>query len=393
MKHNVHSYIMPTYGERSLNFKEGKGVYLISTDNRKYLDFGSGIAVNSLGHCHPRLIEALQEQSSKLWHISNLYSNTTQEAYAKLICQNSFAQKVFFTNSGTEAVECGLKVIRSYHHFHQNTNKKNIITFEGAFHGRTFAALSAQKNKKYSKGFEPLLPGFIQVPFNDYKAIKDSIDENTGGVMIEPIQGEGGVRPAKLQFLEQVRKLCDEMGILFFLDEVQCGFGRTGKFFAYEWANFEPDLMAVAKGIGSGFPLGACLSTTDACIGMTKGTHGSTFGGNPLAVAVGKAVIEEMMQEGFFKKVNKIASYLWDKLKLLEKNYDEIEEVRGAGLLLGIKTRKNNFEISKLFTQNGLLTVPADDNVIRLAPPLIVLKKEIDEAMEIIEKTLQEIDD
>ncbi|MCH2544768.1 MAG: aspartate aminotransferase family protein [Alphaproteobacteria bacterium] len=393
MKHNVNSYIMPTYGERTLDFKEGKGVYLISTDNKKYLDFGSGIAVNSLGHCHPKLIQALQEQSSKLWHISNLYSNTTQEAYAKLLCQNSFAQKVFFTNSGAEAVECGLKVIRSYHHFHKNNNKKNIITFEGAFHGRTFAALSAQKNKKFSKGFEPLLSGFIQIPFNDCKAIKDSIDENTGGVMIEPIQGEGGVRPANLHFLEQIRKLCDEMGILFFLDEVQCGFGRTGKFFAYEWANFEPDIMAVAKGIGSGFPLGACLSTQDACIGMTKGTHGSTYGGNPLAVAVGKAVIEEMMQKGFFEKVEKIARYLWNKLKLLEKNYNEIEEVRGAGLLLGIKTRKNNLEIIKLFTQNGLLTVPADDNIIRLAPPLIILKKEVDEAIDIIEKTLQEIDD
>ena len=393
MKHNVNSYIMPTYGERTLDFKEGKGVYLISTDNKKYLDFGSGIAVNSLGHCHPKLIQALQEQSSKLWHISNLYSNTTQEAYAKLLCQNSFAQKVFFTNSGAEAVECGLKVIRSYHHFHKNNNKKNIITFEGAFHGRTFAALSAQKNKKFSKGFEPLLSGFIQIPFNDCKAIKDSIDENTGGVMIEPIQGEGGVRPANLHFLEQIRKLCDEMGILFFLDEVQCGFGRTGKFFAYEWANFEPDIMAVAKGIGSGFPLGACLSTQDACIGMTKGTHGSTYGGNPLAVAVGKAVIEEMMQKGFFEKVEKIARYLWNKLKLLEKNYNEIEEVRGAGLLLGIKTRKNNLEIIKFFTKNGLLTVPADDNIIRLAPPLIILKKEVDEAIDIIEKTLQEIDD
>jgi len=384
---------MPTYGERTLDFKEGKGVYLISTDNKKFLDFGSGIAVNSLGHCHPKLIKALQDQSSKLWHVSNLYSNPAQEAYAKLLCQNSFAQKVFFTNSGAEAVECGLKVIRSYHHFHQNINKKNIITFEGAFHGRTFAALSAQKNKKFSKVFEPLLPGFIQIPFNDYKAFKDSIDENTGGVMIEPIQGEGGVRPAKLKFLEQVRKLCDEMGALFFLDEVQCGFGRTGKFFAYEWANFEPDVMAVAKGIGSGFPLGACLSTEDACVGMTKGTHGSTYGGNPLAVAVGKAVIEEMMQEGFFEKVEKVACYLWNKLKMLEKNYVEIKEVRGAGLLLGIKTRKNNLEVIKLFMQNGLLTIPADDNIIRLAPPLIVLKKEVDEAIDIMEKTLKEMDD
>ena len=393
MKHNVNSYIMPTYGERTLDFKEGKGVYLISTDNKKYLDFGSGIAVNSLGHCHPKLIQALQEQSSKLWHISNLYSNTTQEAYAKLLCQNSFAQKVFFTNSGAEAVECGLKVIRSYHHFHKNNNKKNIITFEGAFHGRTFAALSAQKNKKFSKGFEPLLSGFIQIPFNDCKAIKDSIDENTGGVMIEPIQGEGGVRPANLHFLEQIRKLCDEMGILFFLDEVQCGFGRTGKFFAYEWANFEPDIMAVAKGIGSGFPLGACLSTQDACIGMTKGTHGSTYGGNPLAISVGKAVLETRLKDDFLQKVDEVARYFWTKLKQLENTYDEIVEVRGAGLLLGIKTKNNNVDFSLVLRKNKLLSVTADDNVIRFAPPLIINNEEVDKAISIIDQSLKELND
>lgn len=393
MSTNYPSYIMPTYGERNLEFKKGLGPYLISKDNKKYLDFGSGIAVNSLGHCHPKLIAALQEQSLKLWHTSNLYLSTTQEMYAKLLCQNSFAQKVFFTNSGVEAIECGLKVVRSYHYHHKNINKKNIITFEGAFHGRTFAAMSAQQNKKYSERFEPLLSGFIQTPLNDYESLKSIIDENTGAVLIEPIQGEGGIRPANLRFLEKIRKLCDELKILFFLDEVQCGFGRTGKLFAYEWANFEPDIMAIGKGIGSGFPLGACLSTEEASIGMVKGSHGSTYGGNPLAVAVGRAVINEILKKGFLENVDKVARYFWQKLNLLQNNFKEIIEVRGAGLLLGIKTRTNNITVCNFFTKNGLLSVPASDNVVRFAPPLIITYKEVDEAISIIEKSIKEIND
>ena len=255
MNQNVSSYIMPTYGERTLEFKSGNGSYLISTENKKYLDFGSGIAVSSLGHCHPRLVKTLQDQALKLWHTSNLYYSSQQEEYAKILCQNSFAEKIFFTNSGAEAIEAGLKVIRSFHHYHKNLNKKNIITFKGAFHGRTFAALSAQQNKKYSDGFEPMLPGFVQIPFNDFEIVKRTVDENTSAIMLEPVQGEGGIRPADLKFLEKVRKLCDEQNVLFFLDEIQCGFGRSGKLFAYEWANFEPDVMATAKGIASGFPL------------------------------------------------------------------------------------------------------------------------------------------
>ena len=389
MNHNNNeSYIMPTYGERTLEFVKGKGAYLTSSNEKIFLDFGAGIAVNSLGHSYPKLVKTLKLQASKLWHTSNLYYSTQQEKYAQILCLNSFADKIFFTNSGAEAIEAGLKVIRSYHYHNKNFNKKNIITFEGAFHGRTFAALSAQQNKKHSTGFEPLLSGFLQIAFNNFDILKKNIDENTSAIMLEPIQGEGGIRPFNLNFLEKVRKLCDDNNILFFLDEVQTGFGRSGKLFAYEWANFEPDIMATAKGIGSGFPMGACFANNKSCIGMTKGMHGSTYGGNPLAISVGKSVIDVMLEKNFLKNVDEIARYLWRKLKLLEKKYNEIVEVRGAGLLLGIKTKSNNIMISKLFLENGLLTVPANDNVIRLAPPLIIKKKHVDEAIQIIEKSL-----
>ena len=388
---NIKSYIMPTYGARSLEFSHGEGVHLYSNDNKKYLDFGGGIAVNSLGHCHPKLIKTLQEQSTKLWHTSNLYFSKKQEIYAELLCRYSFAEKVFFTNSGVESIECGLKVIRRYHHHYQNAEKKNIITFEGAFHGRSFAALSAQQNKKYSEGFEPLLPGFIQVPFNDLQALEKKIDEKTAAIMIETIQGEGGVRPLSLKILEKIKKLCIKNKILLFLDEIQCGFGRSGKLYSYQWTNIEPDIMAVAKGIGSGFPMGACLATNDSSIGMTKGVHGSTYGGNHLAIAVGIAVIKEIMTNGFLEKVDEVARYLWFKLKQLENDFDEIVEVRGAGLLLGIKTKTDNIEINKIFVSNGLLTIPANDNIVRLAPPLIISKDNVDEAIDIIKKVLKEI--
>ena len=379
---------MPTYGERKLEFTHGNGVYLYSKDKKKYLDFGSGISVNSLGHCHPTLIKAINKQSRKLWHTSNLYYSKAQEKYASLLCKNSFAENVFFTNSGTESIECGLKIIRSYYYFHNNIKKKNIITFEGAFHGRTFAALSAQQNKKYSKGFEPLLPGFIQVPFNDVNSLEKKINERTAAILIETIQGEGGIRPAPLIFLEKIKNICIKNNLLFFLDEVQSGFGRSGKLFSYQWSNIEPDIMAVAKGIGSGFPMGACLSTNKASIGMIKGTHGSTFGGNPMAIAVGTAVINEIMSKGFLKKVKKVSSYLWKELQLLQRDFDEIVEVRGAGLLLGIKTKSSNIVINKLFETQGLLTIPASDNVIRLSPPLIINNHDVDIAIQIIRKAL-----
>ena len=393
MIQNFHSYLMPTYGEREIEFIRGEGAYLFSSKNTKYLDFGSGIAVNSLGHCHPSLVKALRDQSSKLWHTSNLYLNKNQEEYAELLCKHSFAEKVFFTNSGVESIECGLKVIRSFHYHHNNIEKKNIISFEGAFHGRTFAALSAQQNKKYSKVFKPLLPGFVQIPFNDLNAVKNTIDETTAAVMIETVQGEGGVRPVKLKLLDEIKKICDQYKALLFLDEVQCGFGRSGKLFSYEWSNIEPDVMAVAKGIGSGFPMGACLATNKASVGMTKGMHGSTYGGNPLAVSVGKAVITEIMLDGFLQKVDNIAKYLWKKLKELENEFEEIIEVRGAGLLLGIKTKTNNQKICELLIEKGLLTIPANDNIVRLTPPLIITNDEVDQAIEIINNVIKEIND
>ena len=393
MIQNVNSYLMPTYGERDIEFIRGEGAYLFSSKNTKYLDFGSGIAVNSLGHCHPRLVKALRDQSSKLWHTSNLYLNKNQEEYAELLCKHSFAEKVFFTNSGVESIECGLKVIRSFHYHHNNIEKKNIISFEGAFHGRTFAALSAQQNKKNSKVFEPLLPGFVQIPFNDLNALKSTIDETTAAVMIETVQGDGGARPVKLELLDEIKKICDQYKTLLFLDEVQCGFGRSGKLFSYEWSNIEPDVMAVAKGIGSGFPMGACLATNKASVGMTKGMHGSTYGGNPLAVSVGKAVITEIMSDGFLQKVDNIAKYLWKKLKELENEFEEIIEVRGAGLLLGIKTKTNNQKICDLLIKKGLLTVPANDNIVRLTPPLIITNDEVDQAIEIINNVIKGIND
>jgi acetylornithine/N-succinyldiaminopimelate aminotransferase len=379
---------MPTYGKRTLEFIYGKGVYLYTKNNKKYLDFGGGIAVNSLGHCHPMLVKALKDQITRMWHSSNLYYSEIQENYAALLCNYSFAEKVFFTNSGAESIECGLKVVRSYHYHYKNYEKKNIITFEGAFHGRTYGALSAQKNKKYSKGFGPLLSGFIQVPLNDFNFLKKKINEKTAAVMIETIQGEGGIRPVNLSFLEKVKKICEKNKILLFLDEVQSGFGRSGKLFSYQWSNIEPDVMAVAKGMGSGFPIGACLSTENSCVGMTRGTHGSTFGGNPLAITVGTSVINEIMSKDFLKKVKDTSQYLWDQLNNLKDNFDEILEVRGAGLLLGIKTKSKNFEISKLFEKNGLLTVPAADNIVRLSPPLIINKQDVDKAIQIIKKTL-----
>ncbi|MDC0058041.1 aspartate aminotransferase family protein [Pelagibacteraceae bacterium] len=384
------SYIMPTYGERNLTFASGYGCYLYTHSGKKYLDFAGGIAVNSLGHCHPKLVAILKKQSEILWHTSNLYRNINQELFAKELCKKTFAEKVFFTNSGAEAIECGLKVIKSYWNI-KDKNKKNIITFKGAFHGRTFAALSAQKNKKYSDGFTPLLVGFKNIPFNDEKALRNSINKQTAAILIEPIQGEGGIRPASLEFLKYIKQVCKNNNILLFLDEVQSGFGRSGKLYSHEWAKIKPDILATAKGIGSGFPLGACLATTNASIGMVKGKHGSTYGGNPLAVSVGREVLKIISNKNFLQNVDKISRYIWKKLKILESNYNEIVDVRGAGLLLGIKTKQNNVMIANILKKNKLLCVPAGDNVIRFAPPLIINKKHVDEATSIIEETLKKL--
>ena len=390
MKKNLKSYIMPTYGNRDLEFLKGRGCYLFTSQNEMYLDFAGGIAVNSLGHCHPELIGALKTQLDKLWHASNLYYYSEQESYAELICENSFAEKVFFTNSGTESIECGIKIVRSFHKYHNNNLKKNIITFEGAFHGRSFGALSAQKD---SILFEPLLPGFVQVPFDDIDTLKKTVNDETAAILIETVQGEGGIRPVSLNFLKSVETICIEKNILLFLDEVQCGFGRSGKLFSYEWAKIRPDIMAVAKGIGSGFPLGACLATDNASIGMTKGVHGSTYGGNPLAVSVGKKVLEIILKKDFLKTVDDISTYFWNELIKLKNKHNGIIEIRGAGLLIGIKTKKKNTEISLAFKKNKLLSVVAKDNIVRLAPPLIVTRDEIDKAIDIIDKTFEENND
>jgi len=390
MKTKNNSYIMPTYGERDLIFARGKGCYLFTKSGKKYLDFAGGIAVNSLGHCHPKLVNILKKQSEILWHTSNLYKNKNQELFAKELCNKTFADKVFFTNSGAEAIECGLKVIKSYWNL-KNKNKKNIITFKGAFHGRTFAALSAQKNKKYSEGFTPLLNGFKNIPFNDKKVLQKTINNETAAILIEPVQGEGGIRPASLQFMKFINAVCKKNDILLFLDEVQSGFGRSGKLYAHEWAKIKPDILATAKGIGSGFPLGACLATKKVSIGMTKGKHGSTYGGNPLAVSVGMEVLRIISNKKFLKDVDIISRYIWKNLKKLESYYDEIVDIRGAGLLLGIKTRQNNILIANKLKKNKLLTAPAGDNVIRLAPPLIINKKHADEALNIIDQTLKQL--
>ena len=392
MNKKIKSNIMPTYGERDLEFVKGEDCYLFTSDGKKYLDFAGGIAVNSLGHCHPKLVKAIKKQAETLWHTSNLYYNQNQEEYANMLCKNSFADKVFFTNSGAEAIECGIKVIRSYWNHHKK-NKKNIITFDGAFHGRTFAAISAQQNSKYSSGFEPLLPGFCKASFNDISSLESLIDSDTAAILIEPIQGEGGIRTANLDFLKSIRSICNQNNILLFLDEVQSGFGRSGKMFSYEWADIKPDILASAKGIGSGFPMGACLSTNQACIGMSKGTHGSTYGGNALAVSVGKAVLEIIGNKNFLESVDKIARYFWKNLKELENIHNDILEIRGAGLLLGIKTKSKNIKISQGLQKNLLLNVPASENVVSLARPLIITKEHVDDATDIIDKTFKELND
>ncbi len=390
MNKKYKSHVMPTYGSKTLEFVRGKGCYLYNKKNEKYLDFASGIAVNSLGHCHPKIISALSQQSKRLWHVSNLYTIDKQEKFASLLCKKTFANKVFFTNSGTESIECGLKIIRGYHSYHQ-TNKTEIISFKGAFHGRTFGAMSAQKNKKYSNGFGPLLSGFKQVEFNNIDKLNAAINNKTAGIIIEPVQGEGGIRVADLNFLKFVRKICNENNILLFLDEVQCGFGRSGKLFSHEWAEINPDLMAVAKGIGSGFPLGACLSSDKACISMIKGSHGSTYGGNPLAMSVGLEVLKIISEKNFLHKVDKLSRYFWKKLKEIESKFDVITEIRGAGLLVGIKTSINNIEFSEKLKKEKLLNVPAADNIVRLAPPLIATYKDIDKSISIIKRVLGKI--
>jgi acetylornithine/N-succinyldiaminopimelate aminotransferase len=380
--HAVITPVLPTYNRADLAFERGEGSYLIAENGQRYLDFGSGIAVNALGHAHPHLVQAVTEQAQKLWHTSNLYRIPGQQRLAERLVAATFADTVFFTNSGAEALECAIKMTRKFQSHNGHPEKFRIITFEGAFHGRTLATMAAGGQAKYLGGFGPKVDGFDQVPFGDHEALKAAIGPETAGILIEPIQGEGGVRPVPTQCLRGLRALCDEHGLLLIFDEVQTGVGRTGKLFAHEWSGITPDIMAIAKGIGGGFPMGACLATEAAAAGMTAGTHGSTFGGNPLAMAVGNAVLDVVLAPGFLERVRDAALRFKQQLAMLKDEHpDVIEEVRGEGLLLGLKTRVPNTDFAAALRERHLLAVGAGDNVVRILPPLTVSDAELSEGV------------
>jgi len=374
--------VLPTYARADLEFERGEGPYLFTADGTRYLDFGAGIAVNALGYSHPDLIAALTEQAHKVWHLSNIYRIPGQEKLAKQLIDATFADTVFFTNSGAEALECAIKMARKYHYAGGNPERTDLITFEGAFHGRTLATIAAGGNAKYLEGFGPAMPGFVQVPFGDVKAVKAAIGPTTAGVLIEPLQGEGGIRVLPNESLRDIRKLCDDAGILLILDEVQTGFGRTGKLFAHELAGVTPDIMPVAKALGGGFPVGACLATEAAARGMVVGTHGSTYGGNPLAMAVAGAAVGLMTKPAFLEHVRDMGVKLAQKLaQLADEHPTIIDSVRGQALMLGIKTKVPNTELVEALRAEHMLTVGASDNVVRLLPPLIINDAHLDEAM------------
>ena len=377
------SALYDTYARAPLTFDRGEGSWLVTEDGQRYLDFGGGIAVNSLGHSHPHLVAAITEQASKLWHTSNLYQIPGQERLGERIAEATFADKVFFGNSGAEAMECAIKTARRYHYVNGHTERFRTITFEGAFHGRTLATIAAGGQYKYLEGFGPKADGFDQVPFNDLEAAEKMIGPETAAILIEPIQGEGGIRVFPAETLRALRKLCDEKGLLLIYDEVQCGVGRTGKFLAHEWSGVDPDIAAIAKGIGGGFPMGACLATAEAAVGMTAGVHGTTFGGNPLAMAVGNAVLDVVLADGFLDEVSHKALLLKQGLAAIADEFPSvIEEIRGEGLMLGVKCRVPNAKLAAAFRDEKLLVVPAGENVIRLLPPLTVTDAEIRDALE-----------
>jgi acetylornithine/N-succinyldiaminopimelate aminotransferase len=381
-----------TYARAPLRFERGEGVWLIAEDGTRYLDFAAGVAVNSLGHAHPHLVSALKAQAEKVWHLSNLYEVPGQESLSRRLTEATFADKVFFTNSGAEALECAIKTARRYHFSKGQPEKFHIITFEGAFHGRTLATIAAGGQAKYLEGFGPKAPGFYQVPFGDMAALKAAISEETAAILIEPIQGEGGIRIVPKEFMQELRALCDEYGLLLILDEVQSGVGRTGKLFAHEWAGVTPDIMAVAKGIGGGFPLGACLATEEAASGMVAGTHGSTYGGNPLAMAVGNAVLDVILADDFLQHVRDVSLVFRQGLASLADRFpDVIEEIRGEGLMLGIKAKVPSADLLKAIRAERLLAVPAGENVIRLLPPLVTTAEEAREGLARLERAAEQL--
>ncbi|WP_113912281.1 aspartate aminotransferase family protein [Roseovarius dicentrarchi] len=379
--------ILPTYNRAPLTFVSGQGSWLIEADGRRFLDLGAGIAVNALGHAHPALVAALTAQAQQLWHTSNLYNIPAQQELADRLVAATFADTAFFTNSGTEACELAVKMARRHFHDAGQPQRTRIIAFEGSFHGRSAAGIAAAGSEKMTKGFGPLLPGFTHLPWGDHDALRAAVTDETAAILIEPIQGEGGIRPLPDVCLKGLRDLCDEHGILLILDEVQCGMGRTGRLFAHEWAGIDPDIMMVAKGIGGGFPLGAVLATEHAAAAMVAGTHGSTYGGNPLACAVGCAVMAQIADEGFLQDVRARAGLMRQQLEALVASHPDIfQQVRGSGLMLGLKCKVANTDVLNACYAELLCTVPAADNVLRLLPPLNISETEITEALTRLDK-------
>lgn len=372
--------LMPVYPRSEVRPVRGEGTYLYGENGEKYLDFAAGIAVNILGHGHPHLTKAIQDQAARLMHVSNLYGSPQGEAFAQRLCDLTFADTVFFTNSGVEAIECAIKTARRYHHVHDNRHKHMLITFKQAFHGRTMAAISATDQPKMIDGFSPLLPGFKVAEFDNLDSAKAAMDETTAGFLVEPVQGEGGIRPASKAFLQGLRDLCDENDLMLVFDEVQCGVARTGQLYAYQHYGVEPDIMATAKGIGGGFPLGACLATEKAAAGMVIGTHGSTYGGNPLAMAAGQAVFDVVANEEFLAQVRQTSERLRSALEQMIPNHDHLfEDVRGLGLMLGIRLKSDSRAFVAFLRTRGILTVAAADNVVRVLPPLNIEEQHIRE--------------
>ena len=389
----ANSHLLPAYARVDLAFERGEGVWLVTTEGERYLDFTAGVAVNALGHAHPHLVAALTEQAAKVWHVSNLFQSPEGERLAARLVAATFADLVFFCNSGAEAMECCIKTARRYHYAAGLAERRRIITFEGAFHGRTLATLAAGGQQKYLEGFGPTPEGFDQVPFGDLEAVTAAITPETAAILIEPVQGEGGVRVADPAFLRSLRALCDRRGLLLVFDEVQTGIGRTGSLFAYQRTGIAPDIMAVAKAIGGGFPLGACLATAEAARGMTAGSHGSTFGGNPLAMAVGNAVMDVVLETGFLDTVGRNAAFLQQRLAAIRDLHPGVvKDVRGEGLLVGLVAGCPNGELVDALRAEKLLAVAAGDNVVRLLPPLVVSEAELADAVHRIERAAGRIE-
>ena len=385
-------HLYNTYRPPAQEFVRGEGAYLYTENGDKYLDFIAGISVNCLGHNHPAPKKALTEQADKVWHLSGMYQLTGAKELAKKYCDAlPFAEKVFFTNSGAEAIECAMKTARKFHYDNGQPERFDIITFQGAFHGRTFATINAGGNPKYLKGFGPALPGFIHLPFGDHDALKEAISDTTAAILVEPVQGEGGLRPLPAVCLRGLRELCDEKGILLIYDEVQCGAGRTGKLFAHQWAEgAEPDIMAVAKGVGGGFPMGACIATEEAAAGMVPGTHGSTYGGNPLAMAVGNAVWDEISKPEFLAQVTRVSNFLMQQFEGLKDEFPTVvDELRGKGLLCGMKLKKPAIDVRAMMLERKMLGGSAGDNVLRLAPSLIITEDHVREAIAVLRECFE----